>query len=242
MPIAIICPGCHSRFQVSEKFGGKQGPCPKCKTIINIPKASEQVKIAEPDDYGGAKDTKGRLVLKPIEREETRLGTNAAVAIGAVCLVTLGLAWMIGRASLTEVDTGAGPHSVADVPWLVLAIGAVLLAPPLVLAGYSFLRDDELEPYRGPALWIRALLCAAVYAGLWGAYAFLHAHGYLSGPQSWLFAGPLFFVGGGAARIRHARSGIRQRGDALRLLSGRNGAAAIRHGPAAGVRAVGSAL
>jgi hypothetical protein len=203
MPIAIICPGCHSRFQVSEKFGGKQGPCPKCKTLINIPKASEQVKIAEPDDYGGTKDTKGKLVLKPIEREETHLSPNAVVAIGAVCILTLGLAWMIGRAWQVEPEPGTEPgttvHAPPDVPPLVLGIGAVLLAPPLVLAGYSFLRDDELEPYRGRALWIRAALCAAAYAALWGAYALLNQRGFLSGPQVWIFAGPPFFVVGGAA-------------------------------------------
>lgn len=200
MPIAIICPGCHSRFQVSEKFGGKQGPCPKCKTLINIPKATEQVKIQEPENYGGTKDTKGRLVLKPIEREETRLSPNAAVAIGAVCVLTLGLSWMIGRAA-PQVDTGpeATAHSVPDVSPMVLGLGAVLLAPPLVLAGYSFLRDDELEPYRGRALWIRAAICAAAYAALWGVYYLLDRSGHLNGPQVWVFAGPPFFVVGGAA-------------------------------------------
>jgi hypothetical protein len=163
MPIAIICPGCHSRFQVSEKFGGKQGPCPKCKTLINIPKASEQVKIAEPEDYGGAKDTKGRLVLKPIEREETRLTANVGVAIGAACVVTLGLAWMLGHAAARATDPITGAElSRPDVSPILLGLAALLLAPPLVLAGYTFLRDDELEPYRGRSLWIRALLCSVV--------------------------------------------------------------------------------
>jgi hypothetical protein len=200
MPISIICPGCHSRFQVSEKFGGRQGPCPKCKTLINIPKASEQVKIAEPDDYGGTKDAKGRLVLKPIEREESRISTNAMVAVGAACVVTLGLAWFVGHAYQPEkITTGAVVRSVSSIPWFVLGGGALLVAPPLVIAGYSFLRDAELEPYRGLALWVRALLCSVVYAGLWGAYAFLNAKGYLGGAQSWLFAGPLFFVAGGGA-------------------------------------------
>lgn len=199
MPIAIICPGCHSRFQVSDKFGGRQGPCPKCKVLINIPKASEQVKIQEPEDYGGAKDTKGKLVLKPIEREEASFSANAAVGIGAVCIVTLGLAWMIGRAAPPlEIGTADIPRTVPDISLLVLGIGALLLAPPLVLAGYTFLRDDELEPYRGMALWIRVLICSAAYAGLWGVYAFLNAKGYLNGPQSWLFAGPPFFAAGGA--------------------------------------------
>ena len=61
MPITIVCPGCHGRFSVSEKFAGKQGPCPKCKKVISIPKASEEVKIHVPDDYGGAKTSSGQF-------------------------------------------------------------------------------------------------------------------------------------------------------------------------------------
>ena len=34
---------------------------------------------------------------------------------------------------------------------LVLGLGAVILAPPLVLGGYTFLRDQELEPLRAAA-------------------------------------------------------------------------------------------
>ena len=63
---------------------------------------------------------------------------------------------MIGRAAQVEPDPVTGVHAPPDVSPIVLGIGAVLLAPPLVLAGYSFLRDDELEPYSGRALWIRA--------------------------------------------------------------------------------------
>ena len=42
MPIQVICPGCHARFTVSDKFGGKEGPCPKCKQKIKIPEAVAQ--------------------------------------------------------------------------------------------------------------------------------------------------------------------------------------------------------
>ena len=145
-----------------------------------------------PAESGGVKDSTGRPVTKPISRDETRLNPNVAVAIGAAALVTLGLAWLIGRAAQTD----EGPA----VSLVVLGAGAVILALPLVLAGYSFLRDDELEPYRGKELWIRATICALLYAGLWGVYAFLSAHGYLSSEntQAWVFAGPMFLGVGGA--------------------------------------------
>ncbi len=196
MPISVICPGCHSRFQVSEKFAGKQGNCPKCKGVITVPTADQEVKIHAPAESGGVKDSTGRPVTKPISRDETRLNPTVAVAIGAAVLVTLGLAWLIGRAAQTEEGTTV-------VSPVVLGAGAVLLALPLVLAGYSFLRDDELEPYRGKELWIRATICALLYAGLWGVYDLLSNHfGLLSSDstQAWVFAAPAFLaVGGGIA-------------------------------------------
>jgi hypothetical protein len=50
----------------------------------------------------------------------------------------------------------------------MLAFGAVLLGPAIALGGYSFLRDSELEPYRGQALWVRVLIVGLVYALIWG--------------------------------------------------------------------------
>ena len=47
------------------------------------------------------------------------------------------------------------------------------VAPPLVAAGYSFLRNAELEPYMGTALWTRVLICSAVYAGSVGGELYL---------------------------------------------------------------------
>ena len=117
MPITIVCPGCHGRFSVSEKFAGKQGPCPKCKTVISIPKASEEVKIHAPEDYGGAKTATGKLVLKPIAREATKLSTTWVLAIGAATLITIGLAFMLGRAFPPDATpSDAGGPAVVEKP------------------------------------------------------------------------------------------------------------------------------
>jgi hypothetical protein len=187
----VICPGCHGRFQVSEKFAGKQGPCPKCKVIITIPKVEEVVKIHVPEV--GPKDSKGRAILKPIAREETKLNVNVAVAVAAGSLVTLGLAWLLGKAARTSGE-GEGVSS------LVLGAGALLLALPLVLGAYTFMRTEEIEPYRGKELWIRSAICAVLYALLWGAYALLCRYGILDthSTQTWVFAAPVFFAAGGA--------------------------------------------
>lgn len=159
MPIHVICPGCKKRFSVSEKFAGKEGPCPSCKVTIRIPEAAEEVKVHAPEDFG-PKDSQGRAVLKPIFREETKLGPIAIAGIAGTVVVVVVVALV-----LRLLLDGKAPDT------FLLAIGAIGLAPPLVLGGYSFLRDDELQPHRGASLWIRVAVCSLLYAGLWGAFA-----------------------------------------------------------------------
>jgi hypothetical protein len=153
MPISVVCPGCKKRFNVSDKFAGKQGPCPECKTLIKVPEKSEEVVIHAPEQFG-PKDKSGRAVLKPIARRETRISPVLTAATVGLVLVVLGVAWLF--------RSPAG-----DVPLWLLVVGALGLAPPLAWAGYSFLRDDELEPYRGRELWLRVGACGLTYAVLW---------------------------------------------------------------------------
>jgi hypothetical protein len=159
MAIDVICPGCHTRFKVSDKFAGKQGPCPKCKTVIKIPEKGDEVVVHVPEDYG-PKDSRGRAVLKPIARKETFVSLPMAIGIGGAVLVVL-----VAALLMRGFEDG--------VPVAVLAFGAIVLAPPLVLGGYTFLRDDELEPHRGLSLCIRVGICSLAYVVLWAAYAWL---------------------------------------------------------------------
>jgi hypothetical protein len=164
MPIQVVCPGCKKRFEVSDKFAGKQGPCPQCKTVIKVPEKTVEVKIHGPDTpTAPGKTPVGGVVFKPIARKYL----NATPAmwfgiLGGVAVVFLA-ALILGR--------GHSPEN--PVSTVILALGAIILAPPLALAGYIFLRDPELEPYRGPTLWLRLGVVALVYAVLWGALGFL---------------------------------------------------------------------
>ena len=157
MAIPVVCPGCKKSFNVSDKFAGKQGPCPQCKTIIKVPEKAEEVVVHAPESFG-PKDTKGHAVLKPIARKETKVSPLLTAIILVAILAVLVVAWMF-----------RSPQG--DVPMLLLALGALALAPPLAWAGYTFLRDDELEPYRGKELGVRVAACSAVYAALWGLVA-----------------------------------------------------------------------
>src|SRR5947209_19819323 len=128
MAIDVTCIKCHTRFQVSEKFAGKSGPCPKCKNIIKIPDKADEVKIHAPDDFG-PKSTTGMPVFKPIARTETRLTMpQIALIVGSVLVVLI-------VAIVIRVQFH-GKH----VPTLIPILGSVILGPLLAFATYTFLR------------------------------------------------------------------------------------------------------
>lgn len=163
MPIHVICPTCHARFKVGDQHGGKTGACPKCKGTIQIPKAEDEVVIHAPESEAGAKDAKGRNVLKPIKRKETKFQLNAALIIGGAVILVAAIAFLLGNSR----------EQLEGVMTYVLAGGAALLGPPLAYAGYSFLRDDEMGAFEGSDLLIRSLGCGLVYALTWGVFIYL---------------------------------------------------------------------
>lgn len=168
MPIQVTCPGCLKRFTVNDKFAGKSGPCPSCRKVIKIPDKSDEVVIHAPEPTG-PKDSAGKSVLKPLRRKEVALSMPVLLGAGITTLVVFGLALGIRL-------TGEAP------PTALLAIGALLLAPPLVFVGYWFLRDDELDGYTGRELWIRCGVCALAFAGCWLLFAFVPV--YVTGEKS----------------------------------------------------------
>jgi hypothetical protein len=168
MPIQVTCPSCHARFNVSDKYAGQSGPCPKCKQPIRVPTKSEEVVIHAPEEFG-PKDAKGRAVLKPLERQETAASPVMIAGIAAAVVTTVAVVFVIGRVYAGDAD---------GVPAWLVGTGATLLGPPLALAGYGLLRDQELEPHKGASLWLRCLICGLAYAALWGVY--------------WLVKGQLF--------------------------------------------------
>jgi len=161
MPIQVICPGCHVRFSVADQHGGKQGPCPKCKELITIPKPEEEIVVHAPDhSEAGSVGVGGRHALKTYGRKETKFKPLWFAGIAGAVLATVFLAILMRSGD----STPAG--------W-ILALGAISLGPPLAWAGYTFLRDAELEAYSGSSLWIRAVVCGLVFALLWGVYLFV---------------------------------------------------------------------
>jgi hypothetical protein len=187
--ILVVCPGCRKSFKVSEKFAGQTGNCPKCKHPIKVPTAQQEVKVHAPQAFAsGGKTVSGELITKPIARKEVKVTPVAATVIAGAALLALLIAWIGGNRLFSS--------------WVVIAPVLALISPPLALAAYTFLRDDELEPYRGKALYIRAAICGIVYAMLWGGFEFVGAQGILSAEMwTWLFVVPPFVVIGGLAAL-----------------------------------------
>ena len=168
MAIRVTCPGCHKRFNVSEKFAGKSGPCPNCKTVIRVPTKDEEVKLHGPEELGAG--VRGAVSTKLIFREDAKFNPVQAASIGAGVLVVLIVAAILGRADFFQTQAV-----------LKSAIGLLLISPPLVIAGYVFLRNEEdLDRYRRLDLYVRTGICSLVYIALWGVYAYVVTAGYVT--------------------------------------------------------------
>jgi hypothetical protein len=183
MPIHVVCPSCRKAFNVSDKFAGQTGACPKCKGKITVPAKTEEVKVHAPEQFAsGGKSVTGQLVTKPITRKITRFDVTKAGIVGGAVVGVLLLTWIGGLAGLFQ--------SI-----IVCGIGLLLVSPPLAFAAYTFLRDDEMEPFPRKELYVRAAICAAVYVILWGAFAYVSSLGLLTGEAiTWLVTATPFLV------------------------------------------------
>jgi len=187
MPIQVICPGCKTRFQVSDRFAGRTGPCPKCKTPIRIPTKEEEVKVHAPEEFAsGGRSTTGQLVLKPIARRYARWNPVVAVGIAGASLVVVVLTALLGWVGVFQYR-------------IMQAAGLLVISPPLVVAGYLALYDEESEPYRSWGLYLRAAICGAAFAGLWGLYGYVGPRVLTGEIWNWFFLAPPFLILGGLA-------------------------------------------
>ncbi len=185
MAITVVCVKCRSRFSVNEKFAGQTGPCPKCKAPIRVPTKTEEVKVHGGEQFvSGGRNATGQLVLKPIARTETRVEPVHAVAIAGAAISVIVVTWIGG-----DILARSTP---------ACALGLLLISPPLALAAYTFLRDDEKEPYRGKELLIRASICAGGYIVMWGTFSYLAGTLLTGDLWQWLFVVPPFLAIGGA--------------------------------------------
>lgn len=186
MPILVVCTGCQARFTVSDQYAGRTGPCPKCKKPITIPKPEQAVVIHEPEPPAAAARATGRVSTKPLPKRDIPVAVRSILLTTAGFAVTAAAAWIVGR--------------ILPPPLWLTATAAFVVALACVLVGYEMVRDRDLDPHRGRDLFVRALVCAGVYAALWGVRGLLPAES-TSEMYQWLFIGPIFFAAGGLAAL-----------------------------------------
>jgi hypothetical protein len=177
MPIPVTCPKCHTRFKVSEKFAGQKGPCPKCKEVILVPKLEDEVVISAP--VVGPKDGKGRQILKPIKRNENKFSMIQLVAmVGSV------VAFLIG-ALVVQFYV----EDKSQLSMLLMVVPMAIVAPLVAYGAYNILKDQEIESFVGQELWLRVVICGAIYALLWAGMPLAkYAFGDRYDTGSWILA------------------------------------------------------
>ena len=183
MSIIVVCPGCLKSFKVSDKFAGKTGPCPNCKRTLQVPTKETEVKIHTPEAFaGGGRSTTGKLVTKPVAHINVKLKPVAIALLAASVVGVVVVTWFLGHAKLLDAVVTA-------------AVGLLIISPPLAIAAYEMLRDDEFEPFRGRSLYLRAAICGSTYALLWGVFAVLKPNIVTGDVWNWFFVLPFVAVG-----------------------------------------------
>lgn len=155
MAIQVTCAKCLTRFTVSDKFAGQEGPCPKCKAKIKIPASSEAVTVHTPS--AGPTDSAGRAVSKPIFRVEQPITPVHWTIAGCLAVGMLILA-LVARFMFQDEE---------GFPFWAIAVGALLVSFPMAFLGYALLRDREAGGYVGSELWTRVAICGLGFTLLW---------------------------------------------------------------------------
>ena len=191
MAISVVCPSCQARFNVSDKFAGQTGHCPKCKNPIKIPKASGDVTIHEPTKPAASSQA-GHMPTVPIVFKEESVSRITITLLFAGSVLLLLAAYVAGK--IFDAKSGE-----IEIPFLLQAATAVLVAIPCAKVGYTVMRDKELEPYQGRQLVLRVLVCSVIYASLW----FVRGMIGIENPEiwQWLFLAPVFLFAGGFTAV-----------------------------------------
>lgn len=166
MAIRVTCAKCLTRFNVSDKFAGQKGPCPKCKTVIEIPKSNEDVKVHAPETFG-PKGSDGKGVLQPIFRVEKPV-SPVTWAIAIAVIVVLLVISVLGRFQFPNAE---------EFPLWAMMIGAIMVSFPISFLSYQLLYNRESVPFTGGELFGRVAAVAGGLSLLWVlsplmAYAF----------------------------------------------------------------------
>mgnify|MGYP001212443752 CR=1 FL=1 len=155
MAIDVICSGCLKRFQVSDQFAGRSGPCPGCKTIITIPTLEDQVIIEEPEHKPGSPGAHTK-----IDGITRRAGFFQRFEIITLCTLFATAAVV---ALLTRTLQSESGGVLTFTTGTLFGLGLVVVSLASNLLGYGVLKDSEIESFDRRTAIIRSAITAAIY-------------------------------------------------------------------------------
>ncbi|HIA61564.1 MAG TPA: hypothetical protein EYM79_10765 [Planctomycetes bacterium] len=155
MAIDVICSGCFKRFQVSDEFAGRSGPCPGCKTIIAIPAPEDQLVIEEPEHKPSSPGAHTK-----IDGIARRVGFFKRFEVITLCSLFASAAFV---AVLTRTLQGDPVGVLTYTTGILFGLGLVLLSLASSLLGYGVLKDSEVEAFDRRTTIIRSAITAAIY-------------------------------------------------------------------------------
>jgi len=155
MAIDIICSGCFKRFQVSDQFAGRSGPCPGCETIIAIPKLEDQIVIEEPEDKPGSPGphTKIRGIVR-------RAGFFRRFEVISICSLFAVAAMFAIAIRILQTDPVTHLNLTTGI---LFGLGLMLLSLGSSALGYGVLKDSEIESFDRRNIIIRSIITAVIY-------------------------------------------------------------------------------
>ena len=178
-------------FQGQRQVRGQDGPLPEAASARSrCPPRPKRSRSTPPRPLPAAAALQPANSSQNLSPAPTLKAHPVAIAliVAAVLLVLLAT-WVAGRSKLFEGTPGM----------IVATVGLLLVSPPLVIAAYEVLRDDELEPFRGLSLYVRSAICGLGYVVLWGVFSLLVSpSGLVTGEiWNWVFVVPPFVLVGG---------------------------------------------
>ncbi len=154
MAIDVICAGCFKRFQVSDQFAGRSGPCPGCKTIIAIPTLEDQLVIQEPENKAGKPGTHTK-----IDGIARRAGFFQRLEVISLCslFAAAGVIAFLTRMLQTDSDSFTSTTATLSV------LGLLLLSLASSALGYGILKKTEIQVFERRKAFMRSIITAAIY-------------------------------------------------------------------------------
>lgn len=160
MPIDVICPGCHKRFQVSEKFAGKKGPCPGCNTVIEIPKLEDVVVVHERETTKTGAPAK----INSIQRQKTTVSKFELI---------FGLSTLVLGFIITAAVRMALPEPSSTQLFFMAILAGGLLGIGTSLLGYIVFRSQDTAIDNGRKTLIKVCLVGLAYVFIWRLLALI---------------------------------------------------------------------